>query len=291
MKDSFHEMKSRKLEENYMNPYELEQLVAFSELGTLAAVAEKMNISQPTITRSMQHLEDDFGVPLFERKINRIELTDTGKKAVEYARIILSDIQTAKSAVKEHYLSTRTIRIASCAPYPLWQVMPKLSAAFPNMTLSSVIRDNDFIENAIENEEFDLYIATNKTQKPDYLSKPYMSEQLFVCVTTDHDLARFDKLTFSEINGHNFILRSELGFWDKLCRQKMPSSKFLVQLDSDAFEELRIKSTLPYFVTDVSIKDNATPQGRKIIPLTDDEAFVIYYLICHKDKPQLLRNY
>jgi DNA-binding transcriptional LysR family regulator len=274
-----------------MNPYELEQLVAFSELGTLAAVAEKMNISQPTITRSMQHLEDDFGVPLFERKINRIELTDTGKKAVEYARIILSDIQTAKSAVKEHYLSTRTIRIASCAPYPLWQIMPKISAAFPNMTLSSVIRDNTFIENAIENEEFDLYIAINKTQKPDYLSKPYISEQLFVCVTTDHDLARFDKHTFSEINGHNFILRSELGFWDKLCRSKMPSSKFLVQLDSDAFEELRIKSTLPYFVTDVTIKDNATPQGRKIIPLTDDEAFVTYYLICHKDKSQLLRNY
>jgi DNA-binding transcriptional LysR family regulator len=161
-----------------MNPYELEQLIAFSELGTLAAVAQNLNISQPTITRSMQHLEDDFGVPLFERKINRIELTDTGKKAVEYARIILSDIQTAKSAVKEHYLSTRTIRIASCAPYPLWQVMPRLSAAFPNMTLSSVIRDNDFIENAIENEEFDLYIAISKTQKPDYLSKPYMSEQL-----------------------------------------------------------------------------------------------------------------
>jgi DNA-binding transcriptional LysR family regulator len=274
-----------------MNPYELEQLVAFSELGTLATVAQNLNISQPTITRSMQHLEEDFDVPLFERKINRIELTDTGKKAVEYARIILSDIQTAKSAVKEHYLSKRTIRIASCAPYPLWQVMPKLSAAFPNMTLSSVIRDNIFIENAIENEEFDLYIAISKTQKPDYLSKPYISEQLFVCVTTDHDLARFDKLTFSEINGHNFILRSELGFWDKLCRSKMPSSKFLVQLDSDAFEELRIKSTLPYFVTDVSIKDNATPQGRKIIPLTDDEAFVTYYLICHKDKSQLLRNY
>jgi hypothetical protein len=97
-----------------------------------------------------------------------------------------------------------------------------------------------------------------------------MSEQLFVCVTTDHDLAHFDTLTFSEINGHNFILRSEVGFWDKLCRQKMPSSKFLVQLDSDAFEELRM--------------------GRKIIPLTDDEAFVAYYLVYHKDKSQLCKT-
>jgi hypothetical protein len=40
----------------------------------------------------MQHLEDDFGVPLFERKSNHIELTETGLKAVEQARIILTGL-------------------------------------------------------------------------------------------------------------------------------------------------------------------------------------------------------
>jgi DNA-binding transcriptional LysR family regulator len=267
-----------------MNPYELEQLVAFAELGTLAKVAEKMNISQPTITRSMRHLEEDFCAPLFERKSNRIELNDTGKKAVEYARIILSEIKTAKTAVKEYYLSTRTIRVASCAPYPLWQIMPRLSSAFPNMTLSSVIRGNEFIAEAIENEEYDLYISTFPTEKSDYISKPYMSEKLFVCVPTENELAKFDSLTFSDINGHNFILRSELGFWDNLCRQKMPSSKFHVQIDADAFVELAQKSTMPYFITDASIGSYDIPKDRKVIPLSDKDASVTYYLICHKEK-------
>jgi DNA-binding transcriptional LysR family regulator len=271
-----------------MNPYELEQLVTFAEFGTLAKVAEKMNISQPTITRSMQHLEDDFGVPLFERKSNHIELTETGLKAVEQARIILTDIQTAKVSVKEHYLSTRTIRIASCAPYPLWQIMPRISSAFPNMAITSVIRGNDFIENAMANDEFDIYIATAPTEKDGFISKSYMSEKLFVCVTKDHDLARFSSLTFAEINGHNFILRSELGFWDTLCRQKMPSSKFLVQIDGDAFEELRLHSTLPYFLTDASLKDSTPPEGRKIIPINDDDAHVKYHLICRNEKAYLL---
>ena len=36
--------------------YELEQFVAFAELGTLSRVAEKFHISTPSITRSMQHL-------------------------------------------------------------------------------------------------------------------------------------------------------------------------------------------------------------------------------------------
>ena len=44
---------------------ELEQFAAFAESGTLSQAAEKLHISQPTITRTMQHLEESFKVPLF----------------------------------------------------------------------------------------------------------------------------------------------------------------------------------------------------------------------------------
>lgn len=57
--------------------YELRQLTAFADLGTLSKVAEEFHISTPSVTRSMQHLEDAFGVPLFIRGKNRIELNDT----------------------------------------------------------------------------------------------------------------------------------------------------------------------------------------------------------------------
>lgn len=54
--------------------YELSQLVAFADLGTLSRVAEEFHISTPSVTRSMQHLEDAFGVTLFHRgKKNRAE--------------------------------------------------------------------------------------------------------------------------------------------------------------------------------------------------------------------------
>ena len=60
--------------------YELKQLTAFADLGTLHRVAEEFHLSTPSITRSMQHLEQYFGVPLFTRGKNRIELNETGKK-------------------------------------------------------------------------------------------------------------------------------------------------------------------------------------------------------------------
>ena len=50
-----------------LNLYELEQLVSFSELGTLSKVSENLYISQPAIKRFMQNIEAEFGVRLFNR--------------------------------------------------------------------------------------------------------------------------------------------------------------------------------------------------------------------------------
>lgn len=65
-------------------------------------------------------------------------------------------------------------------------------------------------------------------------AKEWMHERLFVCVPPSHALAQHKTLSFSKINGFNFLLRTELGFWDTLCREKMPASRFLVQTDPEA---------------------------------------------------------
>lgn len=57
--------------------YELKQLADFADLGTLSKVAEEFHLSTPSVTRSMQHLEQYFGVPLFTRGKNKIELNET----------------------------------------------------------------------------------------------------------------------------------------------------------------------------------------------------------------------
>ena len=57
------------------------------------------------------------------------------------------------------------------------------------------------------------------------------------CVPEDYELATYDSLTTEEINGFNFQLRTELGFWDTLCKERMLASKFLVQTDVETYDE------------------------------------------------------
>ena len=64
-----------------LNLLELEQLAAFADWGTLSKAAEQLHISQPTITRTMQHLEEEFGVPLFSRSKNKMSAQNANRRS------------------------------------------------------------------------------------------------------------------------------------------------------------------------------------------------------------------
>lgn len=258
-----------------LNLYELEQFVSFAELGTLSKVAEAFHISTPSITRSMQQLEEDFGVPLFDRGKNRIALNETGKMAVEYARKLLDEVKETVRQVQAFDQRKRTILVRSCAPAPLWEILRKLNGEQPQKMVSSAICQNEEVLESWRDGACDIAILPFQIAE----AIPFMEEHLFVCVPPEHELARYKTLRFEDINGFNFLLRTELGFWDTLCREKMPSSKFLVQTDVEAFNELVAASSLPCFVTNYIQYKESAYEGRIDIPITDREANVTFYIL------------
>ena len=266
-----------------MNLLELEQLAAFAEYGTLSKAAEKLNISQPTITRTMQHLEDEFGVPLFERSRNHISLNETGRRAVGYAGQLLEAAEKAVEDVRAFDRSLHTITVSSCAPAPLWRLLPALSEVFPDMTLSSSIKNTSSVLEDIQSGHCLLTVLPNVPEEGSlpatYRSLPYMKENLAVSVPPSHELAGDKELSFEVLNGYNFLLGTRLGFWDDLCREKMPASRFLVQTDQFTMQELVRESSLPCFVTDVAVYDEETYGDRITIPISDQEARVTFHIV------------
>lgn len=253
--------------------YELQQLVAFGELGTLSKVAEEFHVSTPSVTRAMQHVETAFGVPLFIRGKNKIALNETGEQAVAYGRRLLQETAQTVSDVRAFDTRRRTIVVRSCAPAPLWELLRQLNTQHDGMMVSSAICRNEEVLAAWEDGSCDIAILPFLVEG----GRECMREQLYVCVPQDHELAGYDELSFAQINGFNFLLRTELGFWDALCREKMPASKFLVQTDAAVFDELVNASSLPCFTTDYFYRGNEPYAGRVNIPLTDAEAHVIFY--------------
>lgn len=268
---------------------DLEQLIAFAKHGTLVRAADALHISQPTITRTMKNIEHCFGVKLFERGKNRIRLNGTGEKAVEHAEKVLDAARQMMTAVKEYDKSLRTIVVESCAPAPLWFVIPQLAKKYPAMTLSSSLAGNKEIMEHICEGSCHVGIVLAPPAGQGIHCRPYLQENLSICLPPNHPMLPKapSSLAFQDINGFNCLLRSRLGFWDDLCRREMPASRFLVQEDDGEFRELMRNSTLPVFVTNLAKYREEDMNGRVSVPIADASANVTYYLVSGKDVSML----
>ncbi len=72
--------------------------------------------------------------------------------------------------------------------------------------------------------------------------------------------------------------------------KEMPHSRFLMQNDRFDFEELIHASTLPFFATDVTLRESGSIKDRRIAPISDESVHVSYYLVCKKKDRSRFKN-
>ncbi len=79
---------------------EMEYFLSFAETGRLTETAEKYSISQPTLSRVMKKIEDEFCVPLFIRGKNKIELNENGKLAANEMKFVVKQTDEMFSKIR-----------------------------------------------------------------------------------------------------------------------------------------------------------------------------------------------
>lgn len=268
---------------------QLEHLVAIAKNKTISKAAEELLISQPGLTRSMQRLEEDLGLSLFDRKKNKIELNENGKLAVEFAEKLLNGREEMIKELTKH--NQNHISFACCAPAPLWGIEYTFQTITNAQLESFLIQDEDILIDGLENGDYSLIVLNHPIDNKKYISQEFLNESLYLSVPPAHPLAPFKEISFSDLNGQSVLLLSHIGFWNEVCKQMIPESHLLFQDDPFVFDELTKMSALPNFKSDITIKRDLEEDNRILIPITDKEAHVSYYAIYPKDKKQLFQTH
>lgn len=263
---------------------QLEQLSAFAEYGTLSRAAEVLHMSQPTLTRSMQKLESEFGVPPFARSKNKLAFHENGKLAAEYAKRILELTQDMLDGVRALDRASHTISIGACAPMPLVTAVQNAARLYPDMTVSSELKDCTPLLEGLKTGLYQIIILPYQPNDDTFYCRESGTEALCFALPPTHPFADRDGLYMKDMDGENMLLYANIGFWHSLPAQKMPHSRFLVQNERFDLEELVASSTLPCFVSDVTIRTEGKPENRVIVPILDPEASVTYYTVCLREK-------
>lgn len=261
---------------------QLEQLVCIAKNKTISKAAEELHISQPALSRSMQRLEEDLGVWLFDHYSNRVFLNENGQMMVEEAKKILNMLQTSIQQVQQYAMKNLEISVACPAPAPLWDLQSIYQTIDASMHLKTAIVDESKLVSKLKNGVYQLVITPTEIKDPEIYSTYYLEENLYLSLPHGHHLTSQKTVCFDDLAGETMLLYSNIGFWKNLHDKKMPRTRFLHQDERHTFNEIVKNTLLPSFTTNLSIKREGKMKERVILPFTDPEAHVIFYLNCLK---------
>ena len=257
---------------------QIQQLVTIADTGTISKAAEQLHLSQPALTRSIQRLESEWDVTLFDRKKNKVTLNQTGELAVQYARQVLRDVENMTIAVKNFERSLRTISIGSCAPGPIMALHPVLLEQFSGFSILSEEKPQEQLLTDLHSKTYQIIITDAPIDEPDILCRRFCKEELYLTVPPAHPMAaRTDGIHFSDLAGETMLLFRDIGIWEKVVKEKLAQTKFILQDQDEAFTALLDVSALPAFVTNLTIRYGNRRQNRICLPILDPEAQITFY--------------
>ncbi|MBQ9909818.1 MAG: LysR family transcriptional regulator substrate-binding protein, partial [Treponema sp.] len=155
------------------------------------------------------------------------------------------------------------------------------------------INDNEsHLIRGLTDDVYQMIILLHPFDDSLFESQKYFSERLSVMLPKNHPLASKKSLALKELAGETFAVYSEVGFWEKVKREKIPGVKFVKLLhheDSDPITAITQASDMPSFISDRTTAFTL-PENRVAIPLSDQEVNVTFYAVYKKEKASLWRE-
>lgn len=265
---------------------QLRQLVAFAECGTLSKAAEELHISQPSLSRTMQALEEELQAALFTRQKNRIVLNEVGQVAVEHARQVLAAADELARRVQLAERTGRSVALGSCAPVPIQDIRPLLRKLYDGVAVAPELNPSDeALIDGLRQGQYQIVVTHEPPpQDEELFCFPYREEHLSLLVPVNHPLAKLTVIRAADLAHQNLLLYSEIGFWTEVCRKKLPQAHFLFMNEWDAFGELVGLGAFPSFVTDAFAPEQPI-EHKTVLPIEDEDFQTVYYFLCmNKDR-------
>jgi len=156
--------------------------------------AEKLNISQPTLSEQIKRLEDEVGIPLFDRIGKKITLTEAGKILLHHSQSVFFEIDQAGAALRDlNELQRGKLAIGSlltCVNYLLPPAIINFRQLYPKVKLSVYGLKTDDIKKKLLENDLDLGITFLPVEEKEFDSMPLFTEELSLAVPAGHPLAR-----------------------------------------------------------------------------------------------------
>ena len=191
--------------------------------------------------------------------------------------------------IKSFDKSHTVLNVGTSAIAPNLYYLPKIEKNH-NIKIISTIENEKALISKLKSGLYDFIFITEKVSYNNFICKKVFSEQLYFFLNKNHPLSKNETLSFKDVDGESILMNREIGFWDKLVRDNMPNSHFILQ---DSLDNLRIlvdNSNITSFASNLTLSERTIP-NRVAVKISNHSAKVDFYIVYNKNKNSLFYKY
>lgn len=168
---------------------------------SITRAAEAMHMTQPTITRAIQELENHYSRQLFERIHRRLYVTEAGKQLYNMAVRVVSSWEQLEDTMKK-WDDNGVIRVGAgitlgCTLLP--RVLSDYHALRPQVTLRSIVTDKARLQNMLLHNEIEFALIEGEPDDPLLKKVLIGTDRMVLIVPASHPLCDKEIITIQDI--------------------------------------------------------------------------------------------
>ncbi len=208
-----------------MDLLQLKYFQTVARLEHVTKAARQLSIAQPSLSQTIARLEEELGVPLFDRKGREIRLNQFGAVFLQRVERIFGELEDARHEIAD-LAGMEHGRIALAVVIP--QILPDLLRSFladhPHVSFRLFHQhSSETVQQQLEQGEIDLCITSPPIEQEGIGWINLMREEIYLMVPPDHRLADRTSIDLREVEHEPFISlkpgNTMRDLTDNCCRQ------------------------------------------------------------------------
>lgn len=208
----------------------LRTFLAVAETLNFTRAAERLGVTQPSVSVQIRELEEALGAPLFSRLGRHVALTAAGRIFQERSELVLSKLNDACQAVAlSEDLTAGHLAVGIIPPLNVpWmpRVLGKLVSKHPGLAVTVIERSSEEVESGVETGRFDVGVGILSNASPNLTYEHLRSDEIFLVTPADGPLAKKRSISAKQLGELHLVL--------------MPEGYLLRQLTAAAFQRARV---------------------------------------------------
>ncbi|RCW45433.1 LysR family transcriptional regulator [Paenibacillus prosopidis] len=248
-----------------------------ARLEHMTKAAQELHIAQPALSKTIARLEEDLGVPLFDRQGRQIRLNTFGKAFLAKAETALTALEEGRRELADLAGMERgSIHLAAPTLNRLSGLIGDFLTLHPEVQFHLAQASTEEMVQQLENGQIDFCFTALPIGRPGIHELPVLNEEVFLAVPPGHRLASRTSINLSEVADESFIGYKK----ENIFRKR----------DDEIFEKAGITPNIVCEINEPSAKASLIKAGLGIAFVgacnRSDEAPPLPFVLLHIDNPR-----